>query len=186
VICWRDRVSRCGGRRDERTPKMKRALLLIAASAVVYIVAAGWSVTRLPDDEVAMQVNASGEVNRYATRTGAITYFLGLGGFLLVLAVAAVCLFRWVPVRYLNVPHKAYWTMPERGPIAREMIVWDVAMLFSLPLLALSSVPVNVALMTDNPAGASALWIIVPIGVWLIAMACYVIWMVTRRYRPPS
>jgi hypothetical protein len=39
--------------------------------------------------------------------------------------------------------------------------------------------------MTDNP-NVSALWIIVPIGVWLIAMACYLIWMVTRRYRPAA
>lgn len=165
---------------------MKRALLLIAASAVVYIIAAGWSVTRLPDGEVAMQVNASGEVNRYATRAEAITYFIGLGGFLLVLALAAVCLSRWVPVRYLNVPNKAYWTTTERGPIAREMIVWDMAVILSMPLLALSFIPVNVALQSDNPAGVSALWILIPFGVWLIAMACYVIWMVTRRYRPPS
>jgi hypothetical protein len=163
---------------------MKRALLLIAASAMVYALVAWWAFTRLPAEGVAMHVNTAGEVDKYTSRDGAIKYLMGLGLFLLVLAVAVVCSCGWIPVRFLNIPHKDYWTTAERAPIVRQMMVWDMAVILSMPLLALSFIPVNMALMADNPAGVSALWIIGPIGVWLVAMACYVIWMVTRRYRP--
>jgi energy-converting hydrogenase Eha subunit A len=91
---------------------------------------------------------------------------------------------RWVPVRFLNIPHKEYWITPERVQAVRKMIVWDVAVIFSMPLLALSFIPVNIALVGDAPGGVSAVWLIGPMGAWLIAMACYVIWMITRRYRP--
>jgi hypothetical protein len=164
---------------------MKRALVLIAASAVVYVIAAWWSATQLPENGVAMQVNAAGEVNRYSTRSGAIGTFVGLGGFLLVLGVVVVCLCGLLPIRFLNIPKKDYWTTPERAPIVRQMIVWDMAVIVSMPLLALSFIPINVALMSEDPS-VSALWIIVPIGVWLIAMVGYTIWMVVRRYRPPA
>jgi hypothetical protein len=43
---------------------------------------------------------------------------------------------------------------------------------------------INVALQSEDPGRTSALWILLPIGLWLFAMACYVIWMYARRYRP--
>jgi hypothetical protein len=165
---------------------VRRALLLILASAVVYGVAAWWAAQRLPETGVPMHVNMAGEVDRYATRAGAVGYFLGLGGFLLLLAVALVCLCWWAPVRFLNIPNKEYWSAPERVPTVRRMIAWDTAVLLSMPLLALSFIPVNVALQSANPAGVSASWIVVPIVVMLLAMTSYVIWMIFRRYRPRS
>jgi hypothetical protein len=163
---------------------VKRALLLIAASAAVYAIATWWAAARLPESGVVAQVNMAGEVNRYTTRAGAITYFVGLGAFLLVLAVVVLSLCWWLPARFLNVPHKEYWRAPERASIVKQMIAWDVAVIFSMPLLALSFIPVNVALLSQDPAGVSALWILAPIGIWLLAMACYLIWMYARRYRP--
>ncbi len=163
---------------------MKRALFLIAASAAVYAIAVAWAASWLPETEVPMHVNTAGDVDRYASRAGAVNYFVGLGGFLLVLAVGLTCLCWWLPVRFLNIPHKEYWRAPERAPVLKKMVAWDMAVIFSMPLLALSFVPINVALQSENPAGVSALWILVPIGVWLLVMACYVVWIVTRRYRP--
>jgi hypothetical protein len=165
---------------------MKRALLLIAASAAVYGVATWWAIRRLPETGVPTHVNMAGDVDQYTTRAGAISYFVGLGGFPVVLAVGLVCLCWWLPVRFLNIPNKEYWKAPERAPVVRRMVAWDLAVIFSMPLLALSFIPVNIALQSDNPAGVSALWILVPIGVWLVAMTCYVIWMIARRYRPQS
>jgi hypothetical protein len=165
---------------------MKRPLLLIAASAAVYFVATWWAVGRLPETGVPMHVNASGETDKFSTRAGAISYFAGLGGFLVVLAVGVVCLCWFVPVRFFNIPNKEYWTAPERAPVVKRMVAWDMAVIFSMPLLALGFIPVNIALQSGNPAGVSPLWILVPIGLWLIAMTCYVIWMIARRYRPQS
>jgi hypothetical protein len=91
---------------------MKRALLLIAASAMVYALVAWWASTRLAAEGVAMHVNTAGEVDKYTSRDGAIEYLMGLGVFLLLLAVVLVCTCRWTPVRFLNVPHKDYWITP--------------------------------------------------------------------------
>jgi hypothetical protein len=165
---------------------MKRALSLIAASAAVYAIAAWWAAAQLPDDRVPMHVNTAGQVDRYGSRASAISSFIGLGSVLLVLAVGCVFLCRFVPVKWLNIPHKEYWTDPQRTSAVRQMIVWDMAVFFGIPLLALSSVPINIALMSRNPAGVSALWIIGPIGVMVVALVGYAIWVVTRRYRPPA
>ena len=163
---------------------MKRALLLVTAAAAVYVIVAWASAARLPADNVAMHVNLAGKVDKSTSRAGAITYFVAIGAGLLLLAVVALCACRFVPTRLLSIPHKDYWTTPERAPTVRQMMVWDVAVIFSMPFLALSFVPVGTALMSKDPAGTSALWIVVPIGVWLLAMLCYLIWMVRRRYRP--
>jgi hypothetical protein len=165
---------------------MKRAWLLIGASALVYVFVAWGAASRLPADNVPLHVNRAGEVDESATRMGAIGYFISIGGVLLILAVAVLCLTHFVPVRFLNIPNKQYWTEPERAPIVRQMMVWDMAVIFSMPFLALSFIPINIALMSENPNGTSGLWIVVPIAVWLIAMVTYAIWMVARRYRKPS
>jgi hypothetical protein len=165
---------------------MKRAWLLIGVSALVYGLVAWSSAAHLSGDRVALHVNTAGKVDESASRAGAITYFIGIGGVLLLLAVAVVGMCCFVPIRFLNIPNKDYWTAPERASTVRKMIVWDCAVIFSMPFLALSFIPINIALLSENPNGTSALWIIVPIGLWLIAMLSYVIWMVARRYRQPS
>lgn len=110
---------------------MKRALLMITASAVVYALAASWAAARLPQTGVAMRVNAAREVTEYASRTGVITYFIVLGGVILVVAVVVIYVLCWIPVRRLSLPYKDYWTSPEHAPKARQMIVWDAALIFS-------------------------------------------------------
>src|SRR5918993_655320 len=101
---------------------MKRALGLIAASAAVYGLAVWWAASRLPDSDVPMHVNLAGDVDRYAARTAAIDYFVGLGCFLVLLAIAVVCLCRWTPVRFLNVPHKEYWRAPQPVLVIPRML----------------------------------------------------------------
>jgi hypothetical protein len=163
---------------------MKRALLLITAAAAVYAFVAWSAAARLPADNVAMHVNLAGKVDKSTSRAGAVAYFVGIGVGLLLLAVVALCACRFLPTRLLSIPNKDYWATPERAPTVRQMLVWDVAVIFSMPFLALSFVPVSMALMSKDPAGTSALWIVVPIGIWLFAMLCYLIWMFSRRYRP--
>ena len=164
---------------------MKRALLLIAASAAVYAAAAWWAAARLPADNVAIHVNTAGQVNKYTSYSGAVSMFIGLGGFLLGLAVVVVCVTRFTPVRWLNVPHKNYWTTPERGPIVRRMMVWDMAVIFSMPLVALAFIPIDISLTTTDPEGTSALWFFISIGLLLFGIIGYAIWMTGYRYRPP-
>jgi hypothetical protein len=163
---------------------VRRALSLIAASAALYGLAVWWAASRLPDSDVPMHVNTAGDVDRYADRAAAINYFVGLGGFLALLAVAVVCLCRWTPVRFLNVPHEEYWRAPERESDIRGMVVWDSAVLLSMPLIALACIPLNIAAMSDSSRAVSPLGILVPVGILLLAMAGYLLWMYRGRYRP--
>ena len=164
---------------------MKRALMLIAVSCAVYALVAWWAASQLPAGDIAMHVNTAGEVDKSTSRAGAITYFVGLGGFVMLLAIGVVCMCAFVPIRFLNIPNKDYWTAPERVPTVRKMLVWDAGVIFSMPFLALSFIPVNIVLLSENP-DTSALWIVAPIGLWLLAILCYTIWMVRRRYRRTS
>lgn len=89
-------------------------------------------------------------------------------------------------MRHMNIPHKVYWQAPEREPVVRAMVSWDTAVLLSMTLIALTSVPVDIALLSDNPHATSPLLLLVPVGILVVAMVCYLVWMVTRRYRPPA
>ena len=163
---------------------MKRALLLIGAGAVVYALAVVWAAARLPQNGVVMHVNDAGEVTQIASRAGAITYFIGIGGLMAVIAVVVICVASRIPLRRLSIPYKEYWMSPERVAKVRQMIVWDAALMFGTLMVALSFIPVNISLTTTNPKGTSVAWRTVPSGLWLFALACYVIWMIFRRYRP--
>jgi hypothetical protein len=112
---------------------MKRALFLVIAAAAVYVFVAWGAAARLPAGNVAMHVNMAGQVDESTSRAGAITYFLGIRGALLLLAIAVLCICRFVPMGFLNIPNKDYWATPERAPTARQMILWDAAVVFSMP-----------------------------------------------------
>jgi hypothetical protein len=120
----------------------------------------------------------------YASRVGAITYFTVLGGLMAVAAVVVICVLCRIPVRRLSIPNKAHWMAPDREPRVRQLIVWDAALIFSTLLVAMSCIPVRISLTTTDPNGTSAAWTVVPSGLWLLMVAGYVIWMITRRYRP--
>lgn len=164
---------------------MKRALLLIAVSAAVYAGAAWWAAARLPAHNVAIHVDTAGQVNKYTSHAGAVSMFIGLGGFLLGLAVVVVCVTRFTPTRWLNIPNKDYWITPEKEAVVRRMIVWDMAVIFSMPLVALAFIPIDISLTTTDPEGTSAFWIVIPISLLLLGIIGYAVFMTGYRYRPP-
>jgi hypothetical protein len=57
------------------------------------------------------------------------------------------------------------------------MVAWDIALIFGMPLVAFSFLPVNIALLTEDSAGTPSLGLLVPIGIWLLGLTCYLIWM---------
>jgi len=64
------------------------------------------------------------------------------------------------------------------------MRCWDLAVLFSLPLLVFSYLPVDITLTTLDPVGHGQFWFVLAIGLLVLGIAGYVGWMVLRRYRP--
>jgi hypothetical protein len=163
---------------------MGRALLLVLASAAVYVSAVAWAASRLPEDGVALHVNTEGVVNAYGSRAVAMGLFVTVGSVLIVLAMVSVASARWLPPSLINVPHKEFWTQPSRLARFRRMLCWDLAVLFSLPLLVFSYLPVDITLTTSDPVGHRQFWFVLAIGLLLLGVAAYVGWMVLRRYRP--
>jgi hypothetical protein len=64
------------------------------------------------------------------------------------------------------------------------MLSWDLAVLFSMPLLAFSYLPVDITLTTLDPVGHEQLWFVAVIGVMVLGTLAYAAWMVVRHYRP--
>jgi hypothetical protein len=162
---------------------MARALLLVLASAAVYGGAVCWAVSRLPEDGVALHVDTEGVVNTYGSRADALGLFVTVGVVLIVLAVVSVASAWWIPPKMINVPHKEFWTEPAQLPRLRQMLSWDLAVLFSLPLLTFSYLPVDITLTTLDPVGHGQFWFLLAIGLLVLAVPGYLVWML-RRYRP--
>ena len=163
---------------------MLRALAMLAVSAAVYAAAMAWAAARLPEDGVALHVNTHGVVNSYGSRADALALFATLGLVLVGLAVVSIASVRWLPARMINVPNREYWADPSRLPGFRRMLSWDLAVLFSVPLLAFSYLPVDITLTTLDPVGHGQLWLLLAIGLMVLGMVSYVVWMVVRRDRP--
>jgi hypothetical protein len=163
---------------------MARALLLVLASAAMYVSTVAWALSRLPEDGVALHVNTGGTVNAYATRADAMGLFVTVGVVIMVLAIVSVASARWIPTTMINMPHKEFWTEPRRLPQFRRMLCWDLAVLFSLPLLVFSYLPVDITLTTLDPVGHGHFWFVLAIALLVLGVPAYVGWMVLRRYRP--
>ena len=163
---------------------MIRALALLLVSTAVFAAAVIWAAARLPLDGVAVHVDAHGAVNGHASRAQAVALFATIGALLAGLGLVTVAAVRWLPVRLVSVPHKDHWSVPERLPLFRRMMVWDVAVLFSLPLLGLSYLPVEVTLLTLDPAGHNQIWLPLVVGAMMVGLFAYIAWMVIGRYRP--
>lgn len=162
---------------------MFRASALLLAAAV-FAGGVAWAAGRLPVEGVAMHVDTNGAVNGYGSRVQAVALFVTVGAVLAGLGLASVTAVRWVPVRLVSMPRKEYWSEPTRLLLFRAMLVWDVAVLFSLPLLGLSYVPVEITLLTLDPAGHNQIWLPAVLGATMVGLFAYIAWMVIGRYRP--
>jgi len=163
---------------------MIRAVAFLLVSAAVFAFAVLWAAAHLPVDGVAVHVDVHGEVNRYASRAEALRWFTSIGVVLGGLAVTCLAAVRLLPVRLVNIPHKEYWIEPRRVPRLRSMLSWDIAVVFSLPLLGMSYLPVEVTLLTRDPAGHNQAWLPIVGGVTMLALFGHIAWMVVGRYRP--
>jgi hypothetical protein len=162
---------------------MLRAWALLAASAAVYAAAVAWAAWRLPADGVALHIGTEG-VDRVGPRLEAVAGFVNLGVVLTALAALVLGGVALLPVRWMNVPHRDYWTAPRRAPLMRRMLAWDMAVLFSLPILFAACIPVDLTLATADPSGHPPWLFPVALGLLLAGMAARIAWMAGPRYRP--
>lgn len=162
-----------------------RPWLALATSGVLYACAVVWSAARLPPDGVPLHFGADGAADRFGSRAELLTGHIVLGALMLGVGIGVVCLARWGPLSLMNVPHKDYWTSAERRPRFRRMLALDLALMMSAVIVFLGLVPVaGVAAVNADPAGLSpfALWSVV--GLFVLALLLWCLWLAKYRYRP--
>jgi hypothetical protein len=104
---------------------MKRLFLPLAALAVCYLILFGTLFLTYGDLplKVASHFDISGRPNGWMSRGGEVEFTLGMALFLPIFTVGMLGGAKWIPARFINIPHRAYWLAPERrGATARVLL----------------------------------------------------------------
>ena len=164
-----------------------RAWLVVSASGAVYALSVLWSATQLPASGVPLHFGADGSADRFGSRAEALTASIVFGAVMLAITAAVVLLSRHAPLDLINVPHKNYWIAPERIQAFRRMLAWDIALFMSVTITLLSIIPIGTVLaLRADPVGFSAVTMWLLLGLYLLGVALWAIWLARYRYRPPA
>lgn len=164
-----------------------RAWLVVAASGAVYALSVLWSATQLPASGVPLHFGADGSADRFGSRAEALMSSIVVGALMLAITVAVVLVSRHGPLDLINVPHKNYWTAPERIQAFRRMLAWDIARFMSLTITLLSIIPIGMVFaLRADPVGFSVVTIWLLLGPYLLGVALWAIWLARYRYRLPA
>jgi len=92
---------------------MKAPVAVLVSLCAVFAAFLAWSATQLPD-HVATHFGLGGYADKWSTRESAL-YLMGCLGLLLPLVPAAMSVvLRFLPVDFINIPHREYWLAPAR------------------------------------------------------------------------
>jgi hypothetical protein len=164
-----------------------RAWLVVAASGAVYALSVLWSAMQLPASGIPLHFGVDGSADRFGSRAEALTSSIVFGALMFAVTVAVVLVSRHAPVDLINVPHKNYWTAPERIQAFRRMLAWDIALFMSVTMTLLSIIPIGTVLaLRAEPVGFSAVTIWLVLGPYLLGVALWAIWLARYRYRLPA
>ncbi len=161
-----------------------RGWLVVAVGAALYAGAVVWMAGQLPPTGVPVHFDASGTPDRFGSRAEAVGSAATAGAVVAAIAVAALALVRWAPVRLLNVPHREYWTAPERVDRFRRMVGRDLALLLGGTLALLSLLPIGTVLATRADPVALPGLLAWALAGYLVAVGLWALWVVRYRYRP--
>jgi uncharacterized membrane protein len=90
------------------------------------------------------------------------------------------------PIGALNVPNPRYWKAPVNEQRLRMMVVQDLNHIFTGAVLLVTVLVVGAAASAADGSGRLS-WIIpTGIGMFLVGMVAYVVWVFARRYRTPA
>lgn len=154
-------------------------------SGLVYTCAVVWATGALPAENVPLHFDATGTADRFGSRTEALLVLLFIGVVLVGVGAAGITAAHRGSLSKVNVPYREYWTAPERRDRLRRMIAWDIALVMSVTLLLASLLPpALVTAVNADPVGlpVPVLWGV--LGGYLAALAAWVLWLLTHRYRP--
>ncbi len=142
-----------------------------------------WSARALPA-QVPVHFGLGGEADRFASRSQAVFEASVIGSGVALVFSLTDLLVRRGPLSLVNVPHKAYWTTPEREPRLRQMIAHDTWVIGTLTMLLLIGVELQIVAVADQPDPRLGPWVWAMVAAYLVAVAGYAIFMQVTRYRP--
>lgn len=162
------------------------ARLVFASSCMAYAVGLGVAAVVLPS-RVPLHFGASGEVDRWGSRSEAVLLFTVLGVAMAVLLGWLASRTPTLPESRLNVPHKRWWTaLPAREERMRAMLATDLYVVGAatvLLLLGLLIATVSAARADDPRLGAP--FVVLAVA-YVVALAGWLGYLFLRRYRPRS
>ncbi len=154
------------------------------ASVVGYAVALVVAAFVLPD-RVAMHRDATGRIDGWAGHTEAVVTMGVVGGAVALLFAALGGSASRLPISWINVPGKQWWTATEeRESLLRHRLRDDLYLLGALTMgllvgIVLLTIPLS---RSGAPAGGLAEGVLV--AAYLLAVLAWTGWAVTVRYRP--
>ena len=159
------------------------ARTLFWITVAVFAVIVAWAARALPD-QVPVHFGPSGAADRVVIRSQAVLEMSLVGAGLAAVFSLTDLLVRRGPLSLVNVPHKAWWTTPEREPLLRRMIAQDLWIIATMTMLLVIAIELQVVLVADDPDPQLGAWTWVMLAGYLVAVAGYVVWMQVKRYRP--
>jgi uncharacterized membrane protein len=108
--------------------------VVLALCFLVFLIALATSYPALPE-RVASHFGIDGQPNGWMSRDGEIDFMLGFGLFIPVFIVVMMASTGWIPVSFVNLPHRDYWFAPERRPSTRAILLRFGLWMASLSLL---------------------------------------------------
>lgn len=158
---------------------------LLLTGGLIYAAAVVWAATSLPSDSIPLHFDAAGAPDRFASRGEALATFIGIGLVMFGIGAGGIWFAHRSSLTFVNIPHKDYWTAPERRARLRQMLALDIALLMAATLALLGLIPLaTVRALRSDPVGLPPVVLWSVLGLFLAAVAAWSIWLVKYRYRP--
>jgi hypothetical protein len=156
--------------------------IAFAVLAVCQIGQTAYYLSYLPAS-VAVHFDPAGRPNGWSSSAGVLT-IAAVETAIMAAIFAVAGLFRFTPVRIINVPNKGYWLAPERREAAfaflRDWLRWVVVLTLAF-LSAVHGAALRANLTTPPHLAPIWNWLVVPFAIAVVAMIMAPI----RRFRRP-
>lgn len=140
---------------------------------------------RMPDT-MAVHFDASGQADGWSARSSffGTMAVLHVGISLLMLAVAY--LMKVVPMRFMNLPRKEYWSDPDHEDEARDSLYAYMLWFACSTAALLNAIMYMTFRINQYPGQGLGLWPWVVLAAYLLWTAAWVVRMIWRFYRIPK
>ena len=160
--------------------------LLVLTFVVAYLFYLRFSSAELPA-RFATHFSFSGVPNGWSSHSSYLTTMSLTGVLMPLIMVVLMSAPRWIPSRFINIPHREYWLAPERR---EESVSWTQRHSIWLAILTVIFLAiVHHSILQANllqPPRLSALEPMIGVALMLGGVLFFMVKMMLRFQRPPS